>query len=118
MNPVAAAMAGASAGSAFGPVGTVIGGVVGAGVGAVIGWNVIGPMFAGPQSTATLSTGLPPVFWPADKGAGEWGGVTVWVSAKVKVVFTGSNKVAVAVRRIALELIQKQAKLLILLAIL
>ena len=73
LNPVAAAMAGASAGSAFGPVGTVVGGVVGAGVGAAIGWNVIGPMLAGPQSNATLSTGLPPGFWPVDKGAEEWG---------------------------------------------
>ncbi len=73
LNPVAAAMAGASAGSVFGPVGTVVGGVVGAGVGAAVGWNVIGPMLAGPQSNATLSTGLPPGFWPADKGAEEWG---------------------------------------------
>ena len=64
LNPLAGAYTGAGMGSVFGPVGTVVGGVVGAGVGAWIGWNVVGPM---------LSSGLPPGFWPGDKGSAEWG---------------------------------------------
>ena len=61
---MAGAYTGAGTGSVFGPVGTVVGGIVGAGVGAWIGWNVVGPM---------LSSGLPPGFWPGDKGSAEWG---------------------------------------------
>lgn len=62
LNPGAAI--GAGIGTAFGPIGTVVGGAVGFGVGAAVGWYVIGPM---------LSSGLPPGFWPGDKGADEWG---------------------------------------------
>lgn len=64
LNPWAGAMGGAEIGSVLGPVGAVAGGVVGAGVGAWLSWNVVGPM---------LSSGLHPGYWPADKGAAEWG---------------------------------------------
>ena len=62
LNP--GAVAGAGIGSFFGPVGTVVGGVIGFGAGAWLGWNVVRPM---------LSNGLPPGFWPGDKGSAEWG---------------------------------------------
>ena len=65
LNPVAGAEAGFWGGTFIcGPACGVIGGVIGAGAGAWVGWNVMGPM---------LSSGLPPGFWPADKGAAEWG---------------------------------------------
>jgi RHS repeat-associated protein len=64
LNPFVGAIEGAAAGSTFGPGGTIVGGVIGAAVGGWIGWNVMGPM---------LSSGYPPGYWSADKGAAEWG---------------------------------------------
>lgn len=70
LNPMAEGVAGARVGSAFGPVGTVLGGVVGAEVGTATGCSVVGPLF---QSEPMMWNSLSPGFWPAGRGAEEWG---------------------------------------------
>ena len=62
LNPFAGAIDGAEIGSAFGPIGTVVGGVIGLGVGYVAANKLNGLIF-----------NRPPGYWPADKGAAEWG---------------------------------------------
>jgi hypothetical protein len=74
LNPLAGAInggrLGAMAGAPLGPPGTLIGGVIGATAGVWATWKAAEPLLA---PDPVQASGLPPGYWPADKGAAEWG---------------------------------------------